>query len=207
MGENQYYISITKKDVIKMLKNVPFRSQNAKHVKKSILIAGLLCGFLGANAALADLGDQYALAKIGAMAINKNDADPVLALGGIYGIGLSPSFTFEAEFSISLGQGGEYVDEENGDEGQYDIWTIAGYVAYRYPFNDTVYLKLKGGIVYEDVERSGLKSNSRSTGVGAAGGGGLGFVLDFGHPVMLELEATATEKDIIFYSLGMTYPF
>jgi len=171
-----------------------------------ILIANLLVLCLLSVNAYADAGDQYGLAKIGVMSINKNNADPVLALGGIYGIGLSPSFTFEAELSISLGVGGKYIDD-NGDEGQYGIWTGAGYVAYRYVFNDTVYLKLKGGVVYENVERSGLKSKSTSTGVGLAGGAGLGFILDFGHPVMLELEATATEKDIIFYSLGMTYPF
>jgi len=189
-----------------MLKTLFFLFRNAIGWMKTLLTASLLYCVLVTNYAHADLGDQYGLAKIGFMSINKNNADPVLALGGIYGIGLSPSFTFEAEFSISLGQGGEYV-ADNGDEGQYDIWTVAGYVAYRYPFNDTVYLKLKGGIVYEDVQRSGLESNSKSTGVGAAGGGGLGFVLNFGHPVMLEFEATATEKDIIFFSLGMTYPF
>jgi len=189
-----------------MFKKIFSRFQNPISWTKTLLLASLFSCFLVTNYAYADLGDQYGLAKIGAMAINKNDADPALALGAIYGIGLSPSFTFEAEFSISLGVGGEYVSD-TGDEGQYDIWTVAGYVAYRYPFNDTVYLKLKGGIVYEDVQRSGLETNSKSTGVGAAGGGGLGFVLNLGQPVMLELEATATEKDIIFFSLGMTYPF
>jgi len=189
-----------------MFKKIFSRYHNAISWTKTLLTASLFTSFFVTNYAQADLGDQYGLAKIGAMAINKNNADPVLALGGIYGVGLSPSFTFEAEFSISLGAGGEYVSD-TGDEGQYDIWTIAGYVAYRYPFNKTVYLKLKGGIVYEDVQRSGLESNSKSTGVGAAGGGGLGFVLNYSNPVMLELEATATEKDIIFFSLGMTYPF
>jgi len=189
-----------------MFNTVFSRSRNKSQWTITILIANLFGFCLISSFVHADAGDQYGLAKIGAMSINKNNADPVLAIGGIYGIGLSPSFTFEAEFSASLGVGGEYVDE-NGDQGQYGIWTAAGYVAYRYVFNDTVYLKLKGGIVYENVKRSGLKSDSTSTGVGLAGGGGLGFILDFGHPVMLELEATATEKDIIFYSLGMTYPF
>ncbi len=190
----------------KSLFRLQITGHSASQRVKLLLLAICLGGGLISNSVHADAGDQYGLAKIGIMTINKNNSGPVLALGGIYGVGLSPSFTFEAEFATSLGVGGEYVDE-NGDEGQYSIWTVAGYVAYRYVINDILYLKLKGGVVYEDVKRSGLNSNTTSTGVGAAGGGGLGFILDFGRPVMLELEATATEKDIIFYSLGMTYPF
>ena len=163
----------------------------------------LLC-FFYINGVSADGGDQYALAKIGSLRINKNNADPLIAAGFIYGIGISRSFTFEGEATVSL-SGGEYKIE--GDEGTYKMWTAATYLAYRYVFSDFVYLKLKGGVVYESVQRDG-RTNSTSTGVGGAGGGGLGFILPFRHhPVMVELEATATEKDIIFYSLGMTYPF
>ena len=156
------------------------------------------------NMVYADTGDQYALAKVGSLRIAKNNADPLIAAGFIYGVGMSRSLTFEGEATVSL-SGGEYKIE--GDEGNYSMWTAATYIAYRYVFSDFIYLKLKGGIVYESVKREG-RTNSTSTGVGGAGGGGLGFILPLSHhPVMFELEATATEKDIIFYSLGMTYPF
>jgi hypothetical protein len=159
------------------------------------------------NTAWSDSGDQYALFKVGSMAVDKFNADDLLVVGGIYGIGLSPSFTIEGEVSIGL-DGGDF--EEGPNKGQFKIWTAAGYLVYRYVVNEKVYLKLKGGLVYENIETSNENATLEDieTGVGATAGLGLGFVFPLEKkPVMMEFELTMPDKKIIFLSVGATFPF
>ena len=67
----------------------------------------LMLAFSIMGAAHADKGDQYALAKFGAMAIDLNKADPLFAAGFVYGYGLTPRISAEAELNLGL-IGGKY---------------------------------------------------------------------------------------------------
>jgi hypothetical protein len=157
--------------------------------------------------ALCDSGDQYALAKLGSMQINKNSADSLFLVGGIYGVGVTPSLTLEGEANIAIG-GGHF--DSAGEKGQFDIWTIGGFLAYRYVVNASLYLKAKGGMIYESVGLSSDKrvEEDRSRGTGSSGGFGVGLVIPVKQrPVMLEFEITATDEDLVYYSFAMTSPF
>lgn len=162
---------------------------------------------MSTGVAWCDSGDQYALAKIGSMQVNENNATGLVFIGGIYGVGVTPSLTVEGEANVAVG-GGKF--ETTSEKGQYDIWTVAGYLAYRYVLNDTVYFKIKGGMVYENVKLSSNQRASDKKSTGFGGGGGLGVGLVFPakkRPVMLELEITATDEDLVYYSFALTSPF
>lgn len=175
-----------------------------KYIVPNVLLACVLA----INTAWCDSGDQYALFKVGSMFIDKNGANNLTAIGGIYGVGLSPAFTVEGEFSVGL-DGGEYAQDTSGDSGQYKIYTLAAYLAYRYVFNESIYAKLKGGFAYENVKNLvDGKDSTVKDGFGAVGGLGLGLVLKLENkPVMVELELTQIEEDVLFLTLGATYPF
>ena len=152
--------------------------------------------------AYAGKGDQYLLPKVGIMTIDLDSADSLYSIGALYGYGLSPELTVEGEINLGL-TGGDY--STSVDNGDYRVWTVAGYGVYRYPVTKTGYLKGKLGLLYESIDRSGQFSDSSSTGFGLAGGIGGGYILQNGS--IFELEATVIDQDIIFFSLGINYPF
>jgi hypothetical protein len=157
----------------------------------------------------ADRGDQYLLPKIGFMSIDLNEADPLFSAGLLYGYGITPSITIEGEVNLGI-SGGEYTRKDGNnveiEKGEYNIWTTAAYGVYRLPFQDVAYLKAKAGGLYENVERtSDTAEEETATGFGFAGGLGLGVI--FAQKLTLELEVTGIDESIIFYSLGVHYPF
>jgi hypothetical protein len=161
------------------------------------------------DSTFADLGDQYFLPKVGFMSVDLNNADPLYSIGILYGYGLTPAITFEAEVNLGV-SGGEYVRKNDigsaVERGEYNIWTMAGYGVYRFPIKDFFYLKGKAGLLYENIERtSNIGTGDTATGFGFAGGFGLGVI--FAQKFTLELEATGIDESIIFYSLGLHYPF
>ena len=163
----------------------------------------------------ADAGDQYLLPKLGYMSVDLNNADPIFSLGVLYGYGITSGFSVEGELNLGL-SGGEYDNTLSSGTrllGEYSIWTLATYGVYRYPLTNVIFLKGKLGILYENIERDGaqtpaagtpLPDNSKTTGFGAAGGLGVGFVI---KESTLEFEVTGIDKDIIFYSVGINYSF
>lgn len=188
------------------LERVPVTSNGVR--MKYIIPNVLLACILAINTAWCDSGDQYALLKVGSMFIDKSGANNLTAIGGIYGVGLSPAFTAEGEFSIGL-DGGEYAQNKNGNTGDYEIYTLAAYLAYRYVLSESIYAKLKAGLAYENVKNSIVGQGSTvEEGFGAVGGLGLGLVLTLDNkPMMLEFELTRIETDVLFVTLGATYPF
>ncbi len=158
-----------------------------------VLLLSVITSVITTGIACADRGDQYLIPKVGFMAVGLNGADPLYSLGVMYGYGITPEITAEAEINVGL-VGGE------SDLGDYEIWTVAGYGVYRHPITDTDYIKAKIGLLYEDIEvASGSASDN-----GVAGGLGYGFRV---NTTIIELEATIIDEDIIFYSMGVNYPF
>jgi len=157
--------------------------------------------------AQADWGQQYILGKAGLMDfdINDTDVDPMLSFGLLYGFGLTREMSLEFEYNQGL-IGGDYTADQ--DEGKYGIWTMAGYGSYRLPLNDTMYVKIKGGLLYESINRDStaeVNQDDTATGLGAAGGIGVGVLA--GQVLTLELELTAIDEDVLFLSFGAHYAF
>lgn len=167
----------------------------------------LMLAFSIMGAAHADKGDQYALAKFGAMAIDLNKADPLFAAGFVYGYGLTPRISAEAELNLGL-IGGKYKFE--GESGDYSIWTLGTYGVYRFPLTDILYLKGKGGFLYEGVKRTssivGDKSSYKFT---PAVGLGVGASLPlFGKSqAVIEAEFATVDSDVNFWSVGTHVAF
>jgi len=150
--------------------------------------------FLATGTAYADRGDQFVIPKVGFMSVDLNNADPLFSVGVMYGYGFTPEITFEGEINIGVAGGGS----NNGD---YKIWTVAGYGVYRYPITDANYIKAKVGVLHESVKQGDFAAN---TDQGVAAGIGYGFKV---KTTIIELEATIIDADIIFYSMGVNYPF
>jgi len=173
-----------------------------------LLIIVMLVTTVISNFALAETGEQYLLPKFGFMAVDLNDADPLFSLGVLYGYGITDTVTLEGEVNLGFTGGGYKSKDAQGavfDTGEYFIWTAAGYGVYRHSFADRFYFKGKLGLLYENVERKGDQSSDTGTGFGFAGGVGAGFVI--GESLTLEAEITGIDEDIIFYSVGIHYPF
>ena len=152
-------------------------------------------------------GDHYLLAKIGFMSIKRNDADMLASLGAVYGFGLSSRWSLEAEANLGV-IGGEYT-QKNGSiviqSGDYRVSTLAGYGVFRHHLSASVFAKLKSGLLYEHVRRSGTDSNETSNGFGAVGGLGLGWRI--GQSTTIEGEITGIDRKIMFYSIGFNSAF
>ena len=161
------------------------------HMKKLLYI--LLLFTLTTGLSFADRGDQFLIPKLGFMSIDLQDADPLYSIGLMYGYGITPEITVEGEVNLGI-SGGE------SKLGDYEIWTIAGYGVYRHPVTETNYIKAKLGVLHENVEVAGKSADDQ----GLAGGFGFGFKI---KQTIIELEATIIDEDIIFYSVGINYPF
>lgn len=175
---------------------------------KRYLLAGLILLLGITGAAHADRGDQYVLGKVGFMTLDVNNADLLFSFGALYGYGITPEITVEGEINLGLLGGGYEQKNTAGvvyEEGEYSVITLAGYGVYRLPVTEALYLKGKGGLLFESVNRSGKFKDGSATGVGLAGGiGAGGRVADM---LTLEGEITAIDEDIIFFSLGVHYAF
>lgn len=175
---------------------------------KSILKVVAIGLLTGVTNSWADKGDQFLLAKIGFMSIELNDADPLYSVGAVYGYGITPEIAVEGELNLGLA-GGEYKRTDGAgsvrDKGDYKIATLAGYGVYRVPVTESAYLKGKLGLLFESIKRNGTASDGTSTGLGLAGGVGVGTRVS--ETLTAEAEVTGIDQDIVFYSLGINYVF
>gem|GEM_PF-1059738 len=170
----------------------------------------VLLATLGANSAWADRGDQFLLGKLGFMSVDLNDADLLYSVGALYGYGVTPDITVEAEVNLGL-LGGAYERKDGSgtvlESGNYRVSTLAGYGVYRLPVTDSVYLKAKLGLLYENVKRSSDLSQGGKTARDFGVAGGIGAGARVSDAFTLELEITGIDADILFYSAGLHYAF
>jgi hypothetical protein len=174
-------------------------------MKKLSLMVFIITTSLAGSA----MADQYILPKVGFMSINLNNAKPLLSGGLLYGYGITSAITIEGEANVGFSGGGYQIKDSAGtvtDSGNYKIWTLAGYGVYRLPITDYAYLKGKLGVLYENINRtSDFAKSETATGYGLAGGLGVGLIA--AKKLTFEFEVTGIDADIIFYSIGIHYPF
>jgi hypothetical protein len=177
-------------------------------MKKFLLLVVIFASSM-ATTAMADRGDQYLIPKLGFMSIGLYNAKPLFSGGLLYGYGITSGMTIEGEVNVGISGGGYQRRDISGsvyESGNYQIWTIAAYGVYRLPIMDYAYLKGKLGALYENIKRTSDFANpDTATGYGLAGGIGLGVVAM--EKLTFEFEVTGIDADIIFYSLGVHYPF
>jgi len=162
---------------------------------------------LAATPEAANRGDHYLLAKIGFMSIKRNDADVLTSLGAVYGFGLSPWWSLEAEANLGI-TGGEYTQKQGAtvvQTGDYRVSTLAGYGVFRYRVATPVYAKVKAGLLYEHVKRTGTDSDETSNGIGIGGGLGLGW--QPGRTTTIEGEITGIDRKLVLFSIGFNSAF
>lgn len=151
----------------------------------------------------ASANTEYLVARGGAMFINAQSTKPLVASGVYYGYSLDENVSLEAEANVGIA-GGAYNDG-TGNYGNFNIWTIAAYAAYRHPFTSTFYGKGKFGLLFENITNHTRSEKLVRQDYGFSGGMGLGFHVQ--QKLTLELEFTLLEQDIYYSGLGVHYKF
>ena len=168
-------------------------------MKKIFFLLALLTSFNG----VAQANSEYLVARMGAMFINVEGATPLYASGLYYGYGLDERMAIEAEANIGVA-GGSY-NQGNGNFGSFDVWTVAAYGVYRYPFTRTFYAKGKFGLLFESVTNNTRDAKLPQQDYGFSGGIGLGA--QFKQRLTLEAEFSLLEANIYYSGLGVHYQF
>jgi len=167
---------------------------------KSNLI-GLIAGILALTAAPghANAADYYYGAKAGQMIPSISGLGNATSIGALMGFPVNnPSTSIEAELTTTVSDGDIDFYSSLG----WNVTTLAGYFVYR--TQASPYLKLKGGLLYEDVSIDGFYGYSASgTDTGLSFGAGIGWNLANGNKI--EIEATVIEADINFISVSYIF--
>jgi len=171
------------------------------------LIVLFLCAAPVSVAGVAVDDPPYTLGRFGSLNVGDNNANEQQMLGVVVGLRLNFSFYVEGELNLSMA-GGDYG--RGVERGRMQISTLGLYGAYRYMLSPSYYLKARAGLVYEDITRMDDNTQKAVSSNGSSGSGGLGLGIVYHlnkKPVMIELEATTIEQNIILYTVGMTAPF
>ncbi|RLU01289.1 outer membrane beta-barrel protein [Ketobacter sp.] len=137
--------------------------------------------------------------KIDAEELDSNDPNGKGFLVG-YNLGNGAAIEFEHNKSDTFhaGLSGYYGPQVEGE-----IETSALYFAYR--SQGTVFFKVKGGILKEDVTAEAYGDSADESDTGLSVGAGFGFNL--GDVAQIEAEYTIIEEDVGYLSLGLNLRF
>lgn len=179
-----------------------------------LMSAMLLIGFTGTSVYAAPppvthaAGNMiYLGAKGGIVSNDEPNTDNAFNIGVYGGYHLLGD---QARFPKNLGGGTLSVEGEftataiKGDAGPYGDWnilTLAGYAAYRFPLQNSFYLKGKAGARWQDIDTD-IPVRWDGTDTGASVGIGAGWKLSKGT---MEAEITLLGSDITFLSLGYIF--
>ena len=154
---------------------------------------------------------MYLGAKTGMFMIGVEGVDNIIPIGVMGGFEFMPNMSIEGEFNYRISGGDwDYVYPGVTSTFEWKLWTLAGYFVYRYPLNETLYLKGKAGILYENVTAEvsvdipgfgtySYDASGTDTGLSLGGGLGMNFNEQFGG----EVEFTLIEADINYFSVGL----
>lgn len=169
-------------------------------MKKIALSAAMVMGACGSVYAQ-DPG-VYVGVKAGSFQIDIDefDTNDPNAKGFVvgYNLGEGPAIEFEHNKSDTF-----HVTENGYFLADGDVTTNALYFAYR--SQGSVFFKVKGGILIEDVSASGYSRSAEDSDTGLSVGAGFGF--NMGEVAQLEAEYTVIEADIGYLSLGLNLRF
>lgn len=105
------------------------------------------------------------------------------------------TLSVEGEFTLTALKGSTRA------YGDWNIKTLAGYAAYRFPLQNKFYLKGKAGVRWQDIN-TGSPVGWDGSDTGLTFGLGGGWQLSKGN---IEAEITIVQKDITFFSLGYLF--
>jgi hypothetical protein len=175
---------------------------------KRVLLVSMMMVFVLAGSAAAQM---YLGARTGMMMLDVEGVDNIIPIGVMGGYEFMPNMSIEGEFNYRI-SGGDWDYNYPGITStfEWDLWTLAGYFVYRYPLNESLYLKGKAGLLYESVTAEvsfdipGLgpfsyDASATDTGLSVGGGLGMNFNERFGG----EVEFTMIESDVNYISAGI----
>ncbi len=154
---------------------------------------------------------MYLGGRTGMMMLDLEDVDDIIPVGGLFGYSITPLISIEGELNYGIA-GGDW-DPMPGVSADFNIWTVAGYGAFRYPLGDAAYLKGKIGILRETVDAETTIDifgytytfDLSATDTGLSFGGGGGYKIS--DNMMIEAEFTIIEQDVNFLSIGLNVGF
>jgi hypothetical protein len=164
-------------------------------------VALVLLMSLAATSARA--GGLYLGASLGVMDNDVRGFDDATNAGFLVGYDVVSfdivALSVEGELTTTISEGDVNI---NGVKGDWDIDTQAAYVAAR--VGDTVYAKVRYGVLREDVSVSAGFSQSESDS-GGSWGAALGWMItpQFG----VQVDGTVVEGDVNYWNAGMVYRF
>ncbi|MFH1314334.1 MAG: porin family protein [Candidatus Eisenbacteria bacterium] len=176
-------------------------------MKRAVLLS-IAIGLVLAGSVSAQL---YFGVKTGMMMIDVEGIDNIIPIGVMGGHEIFPNASIEGEFNYRI-TGGDWDYGIPGitDTFEWKIWTLGGYFVYRYPLNESLYLKGKAGILYENVTAEvtydipgvgTMTYDASGTDTGLSVGGGLG--MNFNERFGGEVEFTLIEADVTYLSVGV----
>ena len=106
----------------------------------------------------------------------------------------------ETEFTTTVSDGDVKIQ---GGKGDWDLDTRAAYIAVR--GGDRPYIKVRAGVVYNDltVRVGGFRENDTDT--SASWGGAIGWMFTDNWGV--QLDGTSVDSDATYWNLGVKYQF
>ncbi|MCK4585060.1 porin family protein [candidate division WOR-3 bacterium] len=172
---------------------------------KRILILTLIVVFSCVGISSAGL---YVGAKSGLMMLDVPEVSDIIPIGVLFGYSIMPQIGVEGEFNYGIG-GGDW-EPFPGISIDYNIYTVAGYGAYRYIIGGVAYVKAKVGVIYENVTAEYkvgdiIVMDLNASDTGLSFGGGIGF--KFSEMIMAEAEFTLIEQNVNFISVGLNFNF
>lgn len=169
-----------------------------KYYVRSLLVLMLLC-YSSAKAAGFYLG-----ASTGIMDANIGGFDEAVNAGVLAGYDVYTKEIFavslEAEFTTTVSDGDV---EFRGSRGDWDIDTQAAYIAARLGLR--AYLKVRYGVVRNDVSVKVAGFNSNESDTSGSWGGALGWM--FTDHWGVQADGTLVDSDVTYWNLGVKYQF
>lgn len=169
-----------------------------KYYVRSLLAVLLLC-YSSAKAAGFYLG-----ASTGIMDANIGGFDDAVNAGVLAGYDVYTKEIFavslEAEFTTTVSDGDV---EFHGSRGDWDIDTQAAYIAAR--LGQRAYLKVRYGVVRNDVSVKVAGFNSSESDTSGSWGGALGWM--FTDHWGVQADGTLVDSDVTYWNLGVKYQF
>lgn len=146
----------------------------------------------------------YLLPKAGLLQIDSAGVEQTWAMAVTGGWRFSDGLSGELELLQTLSPARyETAAAGPGQNGEYELSSLALYAGYRLSLRENFYMKARSGLLFEQVSTDLAGQQRRREDVGLSGGAGLGMFLY--QRLTLELEATVLEQDVRYYSLALHY--